>query len=95
MRDFQGRVAVVTGAASGIGRESAIRMATEGASVMCADLDIAGATNTANIIIQQGGKAEAMKLDVSSEAAVKSAIQDTADTFKAEDWFGLEQGCQH
>jgi NAD(P)-dependent dehydrogenase (short-subunit alcohol dehydrogenase family) len=82
MTNLETKKALITGAASGIGRESAIRMATDGASVMCADLDIAGATNTANIIIQQGGKAEAMKLDVSSEAAVKSAIQDTADTFK-------------
>ena len=82
MANLETKKALITGAASGIGRESAIRMATDGAEVMCADLDIAGATNTANIIIQQGGKAEAMELDVSSEAAVKSAIQDTADTFQ-------------
>jgi NAD(P)-dependent dehydrogenase (short-subunit alcohol dehydrogenase family) len=78
---LEAKVALITGAGSGIGRESAIRMATDGASIMCADLDIAGAKNTANIIIQQGGKAEAMKLDVAIEASVKAAIYDTAETF--------------
>jgi NAD(P)-dependent dehydrogenase (short-subunit alcohol dehydrogenase family) len=82
MTNLQAKKALITGAASGIGRESAIRMATDGANVMCADLDMAGATNTANIIIQQGGKAQAMELDVSSSSAVKSAIQDTADALK-------------
>jgi len=81
MTNLSTKKALITGAASGIGRESAIRMATDGACVMCADLDIAGATNTANVIIQQGGKAEALKLDVSNGSAVKAAIQQTADAF--------------
>jgi NAD(P)-dependent dehydrogenase (short-subunit alcohol dehydrogenase family) len=81
MTNLETKKALITGAASGIGRESAIRMATDGASVMCADLDIAGATNTANIIKQQGGTAQAMELDVSSSSAVKAAIVDTAEAF--------------
>lgn len=81
MTNLETKKALITGAASGIGRESAIRMATDGASVMCADLDIAGATNTANIIQQQGGIAQAMELDVSSGSAVKAAIYDTAEAF--------------
>tara|TARA_E500000331_G_scaffold342685_2_gene376606 strand:+ start:421 stop:912 length:492 start_codon:yes stop_codon:yes gene_type:complete len=48
---------------------------------MCADLDSVAADNTANIINQQGGKAEALTLDVANEDAVKSAIQDTATAF--------------
>jgi NAD(P)-dependent dehydrogenase (short-subunit alcohol dehydrogenase family) len=75
------RVALITGAASGIGRESAIRMAAEEAAVMCADLDIQGAENTANIIIQQGGKAAPYDLDVSDEAAVKEALTQSVRTF--------------
>ena len=81
MSNLSNKVALITGAASGIGRESAIRMATDGASIMCADLDEAGAENTANIIIQQGGKAAAKRLDVSNEAAVLDSIKATADEF--------------
>ncbi len=81
MANLETKVALITGAGSGIGRESAIRMATDGASIMCADLDVSSAKNTANIIIQQGGKAEAMELDVAIEASVKAAIYDTAETF--------------
>jgi NAD(P)-dependent dehydrogenase (short-subunit alcohol dehydrogenase family) len=81
MSNLTGKAGLITGAGNGIGRESAIRMATDGAAIMCADLDIAGAENTANIIIQQGGKAEALNLDVTDESAIKSAIQDTASAF--------------
>ncbi len=81
MNSLENKVALITGAASGIGRESAIRMATDGAAIMCADLDIEGAKTTANVIAQQGGMAEAMELDVAEEAAVKAAIHDTAETF--------------
>ncbi len=81
MNDLSSKSALITGAGNGIGRESAIRIATNGAAIMCADLDSAAAQNTANIIIQQGGKAEALTLDVANEDAVKSAIQDTATAF--------------
>jgi 2-dehydro-3-deoxy-L-rhamnonate dehydrogenase (NAD+) len=81
MASLKEKVALITGAASGIGRESAIRMATEGAAVMCADLDTAGAENTANIIIQQGGRAAALELNVTEEAAVQSAIVETDRMF--------------
>ncbi len=81
MANLEGKVALITGAASGIGRESATRMAADGATVMCADIDVAGAENTVNIIIQQGGQAAALELDVSEEAAVKAAIHQTAETF--------------
>ena len=56
-------------------------MSADGASIMCADLDFESARNTANIIIQQGGKAAATELNVAEEASVKAAIHDTADQF--------------
>ncbi|HMO54146.1 MAG TPA: SDR family NAD(P)-dependent oxidoreductase, partial [Tepidiformaceae bacterium] len=63
------RVALITGAVSGIGRSSALRMASEGAAVMCADIDRAGAEQTAAQIAEHGGKSAALELDVTSEAA--------------------------
>ncbi len=81
MPNLSEKVALVTGAASGIGRESAIRMAADGARVMCADLDEAGATATANVIGQQGGEARAIRLDVAQESDVQGVIEATASAF--------------
>lgn len=81
MANLKDKVALITGAASGIGRASAIRMATEGAKVMCADLDAAGAEATANIINQEGGDALGCELNVTNSAAVKAAVERTAETF--------------
>ena len=71
------KVALVTGAGSGIGRASALRMASEGAAVMCADIDGDGAQQTAAQIAEHGGKSAALELDVTSEAAVQDALQQT------------------
>lgn len=72
----EGKAAFVTGAASGIGRASAIRLAAEGAYVTCADLDAGGVAVTAEVITDAGGKAAGVALDVSDEAAVDAAIAD-------------------
>ena len=66
------KVAIVTGSAQGIGRAIAMRLASEGAKVAIADLDLEGATRTANEIKAAGGSAIAVKLDV-------SRIQDAID----------------
>lgn len=72
------KVALVTGAASGIGRASALRFAEEGGAIMCADIDDAGAARTAAMIQQEGGKAASLGLDVTSEAATIAALESTA-----------------
>jgi 3(or 17)beta-hydroxysteroid dehydrogenase len=72
---FASRVALVTGAASGIGREVARQLAAEGAAVCCADLNAAGAEETARAIESAGHVATARGLDVSDEAAWESVIQ--------------------
>lgn len=79
MTKLNDKVALITGAASGIGRASAIEMASCGAGIMCADRDLEGATVTANVIGQNGGRAEAMQLDVAVEAEVAAALETTAD----------------
>lgn len=71
------KVALVTGAGSGIGRASAIRFAAEGARIMCADLDLQNAEGTVAIINEAGGKAESLGLDVTDEEAVIAALNDT------------------
>ncbi len=71
---YAGRSAVVTGAASGIGRATAQRIAREGGAVVCADVNEAGLEETVASIEGAGGAATAVRCDVSDEAAVKAAI---------------------
>jgi rhamnulose-1-phosphate aldolase/alcohol dehydrogenase len=79
-RPLAGRVAFVTGAASGIGRAIAARLAAEGAAVVLADRDASGARAAAE---QLGGPdaAAAVEVDVSDEAAVEAAVREAAATF--------------
>jgi NAD(P)-dependent dehydrogenase (short-subunit alcohol dehydrogenase family) len=68
---FAGKVALVTGAASGIGRAAAIRFAQEGARVFCADLNLAGAEAVAAEI---GSSASAVQVDVASYASNQAMV---------------------
>jgi NAD(P)-dependent dehydrogenase (short-subunit alcohol dehydrogenase family) len=73
-----GKVALVTGAASGIGRATAVTLAGQGAPVVCADLDRTGAEETASLITAAGGSAWACPLDVTSEPAWQDAMAQVA-----------------
>jgi NAD(P)-dependent dehydrogenase (short-subunit alcohol dehydrogenase family) len=75
MRRFEGKTAVVTGAASGIGRAAAIRLASEGAAVACLDVDEPGAARTAAQIEAGGGAAGAYACDVSDPGLVRAATE--------------------
>ena len=75
MRGLQDRVALVTGAASGIGRAIAIRLAEEGARVAIADINQPGATAVAREI---GANAIAVHIDVTDAASVAAAVERTS-----------------
>jgi NAD(P)-dependent dehydrogenase (short-subunit alcohol dehydrogenase family) len=73
---LSGRVAIVTGAASGIGRASAIAFAHEGARVLVVDIDGQGGEDTVARITDQGNEAFFARVDVSREAEVKRMTED-------------------
>ncbi len=70
-----GKIAIITGAGSGIGHEAAKLFAQEGALVVVADRDLAAAERVTAEITGQGGKAEALRVDVSKEAEVKAMVE--------------------
>ncbi|MFK3650677.1 3-hydroxybutyrate dehydrogenase [Lysobacter enzymogenes] len=74
MSSIQGKVAVVTGAASGIGKEIAHELARAGAAIAIADLNQAGAQAVADEIVAAGGRAIGVAMDVTDEAAVDAGI---------------------
>lgn len=76
-----GRTAFVTGAGSGIGRAGSEAMAREGAVVVVTDRDLAAARQTVERIVATGGRAEALQLDVTDDAAVKSLIGSVATRY--------------
>ena len=78
---LDGKVGIVTGSGSGIGRATAIRMSAEGASVVVADINLAGAQDTVQSITAAGGKAIAHETDIASEASVKSMVDAAVDSF--------------
>lgn len=78
-----GKVALVTGGGSGIGRASCELLAREGAAVVVADLDAAAAERVARGIVDAGGRALAQRVDVASEASIEAMVDATVAAFGA------------
>ncbi len=74
-----GKMALVSGAGGGIGRETALLFAREGARVAAADRDFGGAEETAKRVRESGGTAVAIGTDVSEEAAVEAMVREAEE----------------
>ncbi|MBW1709061.1 MAG: SDR family oxidoreductase [Deltaproteobacteria bacterium] len=84
-RRLEGKVAIITGAASGIGRAAAFLFANEGARLTLADISEAALTGIVDQISKDGGQAIMKKTDVSNEEEVKALIDLTLDTYSQVD----------
>jgi len=81
MKRLDGKIALVTGGSSGIGRAAALAFAREGAKVVIADVLIEGSEETVQIIEKSGGQAIFFKTDVSKSDEVEALIKKTAETY--------------
>ncbi len=84
---LEGRIAIVIGAGSGIGHGVARRLATEGASVVVADVNLEGISATADEIGKAGGRALAVKVDVSRPADTRMLVAKAVEEFGRLDLF--------
>ena len=81
MERLQDKVAIITGAGSGIGRASALRFAREGAKVVVVDINGEGASSVVQEIEQEGGTALAMNVDVAVESQLKTMVEGAIEHF--------------
>lgn len=80
-REFEGKVALVTGGASGIGRATAVKFAIEGASVVVADVDQRGGQETVRMVKECGSEGIFVRADVSVESDVIALVETTIATY--------------
>jgi 3-oxoacyl-[acyl-carrier protein] reductase len=81
MGRFEGKPVIVTGGASGFGRATALRFAEEGARVLVADLNSAGADETTSMIADAGGVAESIACNVAIAADVAAMVERAVAAF--------------
>jgi 3-hydroxybutyrate dehydrogenase len=95
MNRMQDKIAIVTGAASGIGREIALTFSRAGAKVAIADLNLDGAKTVADEINKLGGAAIGVAMDVTNEAQVDAGVSEVVRTFGTVDVLVSNAGVQH
>ena len=83
MGRVQDRVVVVTGGAGGIGSAACRAIAAEGGRILVADLDAEAARTVAGSIVENGGSAESIGVDVTDRASVRAMIEKAVETFGA------------
>ena len=93
-QDLTGKVALITGAAAGIGRHIAQTYAKAGAVIGVADIDVDGAKQTVELIAKAGGKAIAIDMDVRVEDAVNNGVKQLVDSFGGIDILVSNAGIQ-
>ncbi|MHB1139124.1 MAG: SDR family NAD(P)-dependent oxidoreductase [Microthrixaceae bacterium] len=81
MGALSGKVGIVTGGGSGIGRASALALARRGAAVVVADINADGANETVELVEAEGGSATATIADIAVEADIASMVQLAVDTY--------------
>jgi NAD(P)-dependent dehydrogenase (short-subunit alcohol dehydrogenase family) len=81
MRRFEDKMALVTGAASGIGAATALRIADEGGSVACMDIDLEGAAATAAAVEERGVGSMALRCDVGNADEVDATVNAAVEGF--------------
>jgi 3-hydroxybutyrate dehydrogenase len=94
MSRFDGKVAIITGAASGIGRQIALRFAAEGGTPVIADLNFEAADATAREIKAKGADAFAVAMNVVDEDAVEKGVADTMVKYRRIDLLVSNAGIQ-
>ena len=94
-QEMSDRVAIVTGAAGGIGRATALAFARQGARVAVTDIDLAGAEETAHRISQAGGDALAWRTDVTKPGDVAALVERTIGAFGRLDFAHNNAGVAH
>jgi 3-oxoacyl-[acyl-carrier protein] reductase len=85
MQGLKGKVAIITGAGSGLGREFAIQLAKEGVKIVVADVNEAGASETVKLVTDTGGMAFEHTTDVTKTKSVQAMIAATVERFGAID----------
>ena len=89
-QDFTGKVAMITGAASGLGRATALLFAERGAKVVVSDVAIEGGHETVKMIQDKGGEATFVECDVTNESSVNNLISKTVEIYGRLDCFNKE-----
>ncbi len=90
-----GKIALVTGGASGIGRACALRFAEEGSAIVVADLNAVRAQRVADEIVEAGGEAVAVQVDTSSASSTQSMLAAALERFDAVDLCVAAAGISH